>query len=148
MPDDPRRALPQVMEVPDLYWYRAVIAKEWHDADTVWVKADLGMEVSREKVKLRLGRIDAFGSNSPKKEEGAKFCNQLLPVGAKCFIKTSKTSALNEDDKIEKWGRYLVEVYIQVDDLGGLMNLNDLLVKQGFALYWEGLGIHPTGEIV
>lgn len=148
MPDDPRKALPQVMDVPDLYWYRAIIAKQWRDADTVWAAIDYGMDIERKKVKFRLGRIDAFGSNSPKKQLGTDFCNQLLPVGAKCFIRTEKTSTRCDDDKVEKWGRYLAEVYIQVDDLGGLMNLNDLLVKQGFALYWEGIGIHPTGEIV
>jgi endonuclease YncB( thermonuclease family) len=139
---------PPVIDLPDLYWYKATVIKEWHDADTVWVKIDFGMDESRNKVKLRLARIDAFAAASEKGKKGSQLVNTLLPVGRECFIKTVPTSSLNADDKIEKWGRFLVEVFIQVDDLPGLINLNDALVQQGYALPWMGEGDHPTGEIV
>lgn len=147
MPDNWReKALPEIADPPDLYWYLCTVAKPWTDGDTVTVHFDFGMNLKQEKIKMRLARIDAFGRLStgkdhPKKAEAVQFCNMMLPEGKQFYLRTIK-------DKTEKWGRYLAEVYIQVDDVGPLINFNDILVKQGLALYWEGQGEHPTGEIV
>jgi endonuclease YncB( thermonuclease family) len=136
----------EVVGIPDLYWYKVEIAKEWSDGDTVRVNFDHGRNIFENDVKLRLARIDAFGSNSPKKAEAVTLLNNLLPVGRKTYARTVPNTKGVE--KVEKWGRYLIELYIQADDLGPLMNLNDILVRQELALYWEGEGPHPTGEVV
>jgi endonuclease YncB( thermonuclease family) len=131
---------------PDLYWYRCEVAKAWTDGDTIRVHFDHGRKLINEDVKLRLARIDAFGNTHPKKAQAVELCNTVLPIGKKFYLRTVPNTKGVE--KEEKWGRWLVEVFIQVDDTGPLMNFNDILVKQGLALYWEGDGPHPTGEIV
>jgi endonuclease YncB( thermonuclease family) len=141
-PDDWRKnALPSIPEPPNLYWYMGEIAKDWSDGDTVTIHIDLGFGHYWNKVKFRLARIDAFGKTHPKNAEVLELLGTVLPVGKRFYFRSVK-------DKTEKWGRYLAEVYIQVDDVGPLINMNDILVKQGLALYWEGQGEHPTGEIV
>lgn len=133
--------LPNLLPIPELYWYKATVARDWSDGDSVTVDVDFGMDMNRKKIKLRLARIDAFGNKHPKKQEAIELLKAIMPLGREFYLKTIK-------DKTEKWGRYLAEVFIQADDLPGLMNLNDILVKQGLALYWDGQGEHPTGETV
>jgi endonuclease YncB( thermonuclease family) len=145
VPNDYRQKGLPVTQIPDLYWYKATVSRAWSDGDTVTVCIDYGRDHREDKVKLRLARIDAFGrlatgKDHPLKAKAVEFCNFMLPVGKEFFLQSVK-------DKSEKWGRFLAEVWIQADDLPGLMNFNDILVMQGLALYWEGQGEHPTGEV-
>jgi micrococcal nuclease len=39
-------------------------------------------------------------------------------------------------DRKEKFGRYLAEIWLEADD-GSRVNINDLLVQQGHAIYQE-----------
>lgn len=135
-----------MIQPPDLYWYRARVARPWKDADSVYLDIDQGRKIWQLDQKHRLARIDGFGGNSPKKAEGVEFCNVMLPVGKLIYVRTVPNTAGVE--KQEKWGRWLAELYIQVDDIGPLLSFQDILVKQGLALYWDGQGPHPTGEVV
>ena len=54
-------------------------------------------------------------------------CGQI--EGKKVLIQTIK-------DRKEKFGRYLAEIWLEADD-GSRVNINDLLVQQGHAIYQE-----------
>jgi micrococcal nuclease len=118
--------------------YDAYISRQWTDGDTVRVDIDYGMDKWHKNVKLRLARIDAYAAKSELGKAATAFCTRCLPLGTRFTLVTVQ-------DKTEKWGRYLAEVFIDNPD-GTMTNLNDQLVLAGLAKYWDGQGPHPTGE--
>lgn len=119
-----------------LYEYRAVVTKLF-DGDTVTVDVDLGWDVWLKDKGLRLNRINApelyTDEDGP---EAQQFIESMIPLGTDLIIKTKK-------DKTEKYGRMLAEIY-RADDVLKMRNINDAMVKAGFALYWDGTGERPT----
>lgn len=107
----------------DLYTYKARII-EVYDGDTVTADIDLGFHTWIHGEKLRLFRINAPEVRGPERPQGLIsrdwLRNKLLD--REVLIKTIK-------DKKGKYGRYLVEIY-----LDGL-NINDQLVANGLAEY-------------
>ncbi len=110
-----------------LYHYRAVV-QSVYDGDTCTVDIDLGLSVWVRKEKLRLYGINAPEMRGAEKEAGKKsrdFLRQQID-GKEIFIQTIK-------DKKGKYGRYLANIWLEKD--GDWININELLVSEGYAVY-------------
>lgn len=108
--------------------YVAEVIK-WLDGDTVELSLDLGMSVS-VRAKFRLGRIDApevkkySGVTNEEKALGIELRGMLsekIPPGKLIIAVLSKKG---------KYGRYIVEIWDEDEDIG-LYNLNDWLLNEG-----------------
>jgi len=111
-----------------LYHYRAIVTNVY-DGDTCTVDIDLGLNTWVRGEKLRLYRIDApelRGGERPKGLISRDFLKEQID-GKKIIIQTIK-------DRREKYGRYLAEIWLPKGD-GDPINVNDLLVAKGFAIY-------------
>lgn len=110
-----------------MYTYSAKVLSA-HDGDTATLSVDCGFRLSLE-MSVRFSRIDAPELKSPTMQEGIAsrdFVRQRI-AGKAVTIKTQK-------DKIEKYGRYLADIYY-VDEFGNEVCLNDELVSNGLAVY-------------
>lgn len=105
---------------PFLYHYRATILKVV-DGDTVYVQIDLGIETYR-KLRCRLLGINAPELGDPGGIEAKNYLALLLPAGSEVAVRTIK-------DRVEKYGRYLVEIW--VEGLAG--SVNEAMVVTGHA---------------
>jgi micrococcal nuclease len=103
------------------YKYKAFVTGVY-DGDTITVDIDLGMNMWKKNVKLRLARIDTPEMRGVEKIAGKQVRDyvRVLILGQEVVIETIK-------DKTGKYGRYLVEVIV------GNMNLNDHLLEIGMA---------------
>jgi micrococcal nuclease len=111
-----------------LYHYRAIIT-EVYDGDTCTVDVDLGLHIWVKGEKVRLNRINAPEVRGSEKEKGIKsrdFLREKI-LNKEILLETIK-------DKDEKFGRYLGEIFLPTDSKQ-YININDLLVKEGFAEY-------------
>lgn len=110
------------------------------DGDTVDCTIDLGFSISVHE-RVRLARINAPESRTRDLEEKARgmaatvFLKEIintLPMESHMLIRTQK-------DKKGKFGRFLGEliaVYLNDEDGKWLeVNINDMLVKHGHAIY-------------
>jgi micrococcal nuclease len=112
----------------NLYHYRATVT-DVYDGDTCTVDIDLGLKTWVRGEKVRLYRINApelRGVERPKGLKSRDFLREQID-GKDVIIQTIK-------DRKGKYGRYLAEIWLQADD-GEAININDLLVKNGFAVY-------------
>ena len=110
----------------NLYYYRGLV-KSVYDGDTITVSLDLGMNISRDKIKLRL-----FGINAPElrgstliEARGSRDFLRGLILNKEVLIQTIK-------DKKGKYGRYLANVWIIEDK--AWININDKMVSEGYAV--------------
>jgi micrococcal nuclease len=103
------------------YTYKAFVTGVY-DGDTITVDIDLGMNMWKKNVKLRLARIDTPEMRGVEKIAGKQVRDyvRVLILDQEVVIETIK-------DKTGKYGRYLVEVIV------GNMNLNDHLLEIGMA---------------
>ncbi len=109
-----------------LYHYKAEVIKVY-DGDTITVNIDLGLNVIKRKVKIRLARINAPELKGVERTAGLKsrdFLRDLI-LNKKITIQTIR-------DRKGKYGRYLGEVWFK-NDSGNYINVNDLLVSKGLA---------------
>lgn len=104
----------------DSYVRSAVITKIY-DADTITVNIDLGYRITTN-VALRLSRINCPEMGTAEGKAAKAFLLTHLQVGSSILIKTFK-------DPTDKYGRWIAEIY------KGEININDLLVKSGHAVY-------------
>ncbi|MDZ7764882.1 MAG: thermonuclease family protein [Melioribacteraceae bacterium] len=113
-----------------LYYYRANVVYVY-DGDTITVDIDLGLKVFVHGEKIRLSRINTPEIRGEERPDGLKARDYLrnLIMNKNIFIETIK-------DKKGKYGRYLGEIFLP-DENGKLINVNDLLVENGFAEYRE-----------
>ncbi|HMN48816.1 MAG TPA: thermonuclease family protein [Ignavibacteriaceae bacterium] len=111
-----------------LYHYKAKVV-EVYDGDTCTIDIDLGLHTWIKGEKVRLNRINAPELKGTERTKGLKSRDYLrsLILDKEIFIETIK-------DKKEKYGRYLGEIWLE-DDKGNFVNVNDVLVKNGFAKY-------------
>jgi len=111
-----------------LYHYKAFVTQVY-DGDTVTVDIDLGLHTWMKGEKLRLYRINAPELRGEEKEAGKISRDYLKKLVWKkeLVIETIK-------DKREKYGRYLAEIWLPLEN-GSYMNVNDELVKKGYAVY-------------
>lgn len=113
-----------------LYNYRAKVVSVY-DGDTIRVDIDLGLKTWIHRETLRLSRINAPEVRGVERPEG---------IAARDFL---REKILNEDIIIEtlkdekgKYGRYLAEIWLK-EQTEEYININDLLVEEGHAVYKE-----------
>ena len=120
--------------------YKAEVDR-WVDGDTVKLRVDLGQSVSVEG-SYRLNRLNAPETrrssrvSAQEKEAGLALKDMLTrdyPKGTELWVST---------EKADRYGRYLVELWVPKDD--EMMNLNDWLLEQGLCLPYDGKGARPT----
>jgi len=111
-----------------LYHYKAKVTSVY-DGDTCTVDIDLGLHTWVSGEKIRLNRINAPELKGSDKAKGLKsryFLRSKID-GKEIVIQTIK-------DAKEKYGRYLGEIWLE-ESKGNFININDLLVRGGFAKY-------------
>lgn len=113
-----------------LYHYKAVVRKVY-DGDTCTVDIDLGLGNWIHGEKIRLLRINAPEVRGEERPEGLRSRNFLWSKiqGKEVVLQTVK-------DKRGKYGRYLADIWLK-DESDNWINVNDLLVQQGYAIYKE-----------
>ncbi len=113
-----------------LYFYKAIVASVY-DGDTCTVDIDLGLSTWIRGEKVRLYRINAPEVRGAERDAGllARDFLRSQVEGKAVLIQTIK-------DRKEKYGRYLAEIWLEAED-GSRVNINDLLVQQGHAIYQE-----------
>lgn len=116
-----------------MYEYQARIVSIY-DGDTLRMDVDLGFGIWTANQALRLNRINApeLRKSELAGLESKKFLQSLLPKDTLVIIKTNK-------DKEEKYGRMLADVFLEDERC-----VNDLMVVNKFALYWDGSGERPV----
>ena len=113
-----------------LYNYRAMVTSVY-DGDTCTVDIDLGLGCWVRGEKIRLHRINAPEVRGKEKGKGKASRDYLREqINKKAIIlQTFK-------DRKGKYGRYLGEIWLKSAN-NEWINVNDLLVKKGFAAYKE-----------
>ena len=113
-----------------LFYYKAYISSVY-DGDTCTADIDLGMHTIRKGEKIRLSRINTPELRGIEREQGLISRDYLrnLIFEKEVLIQTIK-------DKKGKYGRFLGEIW-QINDDGTLLNINDLMVSDGYAEYKE-----------
>ena len=111
-----------------LYQYKAIVTSVY-DGDTCTVDIDLGLHTWVRGEKIRLMRIDAPEVRGKSRAKGLRSRDYLrdLILDKEIIIGTFK-------DKRGKYGRYLGEIWLNMDGKD-YVNVNDLLVKKKFAVY-------------
>ncbi len=109
-----------------LYNYTGKVTKVY-DGDTITVDINLGFNITFNKMKLRLARINAPEMRGVEKPLGIISRDYLAARVLHQYIKVKTIR-----DKKGKYGRYIAEIY---DEDG--VNLNDELVSNGLAVYRE-----------
>ena len=112
-----------------MYEYRAKVIKVY-DGDTITVNIDLGFKVQVQSEKIRLMGINTPEVRGEERPLGLISRDRLrdLIMDKDIIIKTYR-------DKKGKYGRYLGDIYIEIDD--ELICVNDWLVTEGLAEYKE-----------
>ncbi len=111
-----------------LYRYNAHVVSVY-DGDTITVDIDLGLKTFVKGEKIRLSRINApelRGAERARGLESRDFLRKLI-LDKDILLETIK-------DKRGKYGRYLGEIWV-LQKGNRMLNINDLLVKKGFAEY-------------
>jgi micrococcal nuclease len=114
----------------DLYHYRAHVCSVY-GGDTCTLDIDLGLGTWVHGEKVRLHRIDAPEVRGEGRAAGLRARDFLRATidGRDVIVETVK-------DTKGKYGRYLAEIWLGQPD-GGYINVNDLLVASGHAVYRE-----------
>jgi endonuclease YncB( thermonuclease family) len=109
-----------------MFQYRAKVERIV-DGDTLWIDVDLGFFL-RQKMNLRLWRVNTPEIRGVERAEGLRakqYVIDMLPPGSIVVVKTYK---------IEKYGRFLADVYY----LPGCQDGDEILAK----------GIHLNQELL
>lgn len=111
-----------------LYQYKAMVTSVY-DGDTCTVDIDLGLHTWVRGEKIRLMRINAPEVRGKSRTKGLRSRDYLreLILDKEIIIGTFK-------DKKGKYGRYLGEIWLNMDGKD-YINVNDLLVKKKYAVY-------------
>jgi len=121
--------MPKNENMEDKRYFYSAIVREVYDGDTCTVDIDLGLSTWQHGEKLRLNRIDAPELRGATREAGLAsrdFLREKID-GKNIILESVK-------DSREKYGRYLAEIWL-VDEKGKWLNVNDLLVSSGQAVY-------------
>ena len=112
-----------------MYEYRAFVRKVY-DGDTITVDFDLGFGITLSGQKVRLLGINTPEVRGPERPSGLVSRDALRnKIGNKWVtIKTHK-------DRRGKYGRWLAEVFIEVE--GSSANINEWLLAEGLAVKYE-----------
>ena len=109
-----------------LYNYRASVVGVY-DGDSVTLDIDLGLGIWSKGQKCRLMGIDTPEIRGEERIEGLKSKQRLceLILGKQVAVETAR-------DKTGKYGRWLVTIW-NLDDELGWVNINELLLSEGYA---------------
>ena len=113
------------------YTYDAVVVRV-KDADTAVVDVDFGFNVWWRDTVIRLLGINSPELNCPAGKAAHAFLQELLPVGCRVLLESYK-------DKPDKFGARWLGILWKDGQ-----SVNDLLVKAGHAVIWDGKGKKPT----
>lgn len=97
-----------------------------YDGDTATLDFKLGLDVDLDNQKTRFAGIDApelSGTERPAGLRARNFLDSLI-AGKDVIAQTGK-------DRKDKYGRWLVVIYVQTDS--ALVNVNELMIKSGNA---------------
>ena len=111
-----------------LYTYNAIVRRVY-DGDTCTVDIDLGLGCWAHGEKIRLYRINAPEVRGKEKSRGLLSRDFL-----RSKIDKKRILLQTIKDKKGKYGRYLGEIWLKDED-GNYLNINDLLVQEGYAEY-------------
>ena len=114
---------------PNPFTYKAIVVKV-HDGDTVTLSVDLGYDIQRHNLDVRLFGINAPELNTPAGKDAKAWLEPQI-LGREIIFVSIK-------DKQEKYGRILGQLW-----LNGVC-INDELVRTGHALPWDGQGAKPV----
>lgn len=108
-------------------WARATVV-DHYDGDTLYADIDLGMELTRQRMPVRLAGIDTpeLRPLQPGAKEAKAFLVSLLPVGTLVAL-----SSVGYD----KYGPRVDAIVTRSSD--GL-NVNDEMIRTGFAKPYSG----------
>lgn len=107
-----------------MYEYKAKIERVV-DADTVDVSIDLGFDVwTRQRV--RVAGLNAAEKNTQAGKNAIEYAKTVLKHGMEVLLRSHQ-------DKREKFGRYLAEIWITKDE-----SYNETLLKLGYAVPYDG----------
>ncbi len=117
-----------------MYEYKATLIKVV-DGDTIDIDIDLGMKISY-RIRARL-----MGINTPE-TYGVKKESDEYKAGMAAKQRLIDLLSINPDgfvvrthkDRKGKYGRYLVDVYVDEDN----KHVNEILVEEGHAIYYDG----------
>jgi micrococcal nuclease len=113
--------------VPD-YTYKATVDR-WVDGDTVWLTVDLGFRFTMNS-DFRLYGINTPEHNQPGFHEATAFAEAHAPAGSPVVIRSYKDP--------DKYGRWIVQIFVGGTVLVGQTDLNDALVASGLAVPYFG----------
>jgi micrococcal nuclease len=115
-------------QLKNLYFYEAVVTSVY-DGDTITANIDLGLNIWIHNAKLRLYGIDTPEVRGPERQKGLQARDRLreLVLNREVTLKTYK-------DKKGKFGRYLAIIFISDPNGKGLLNINELLKREGLAV--------------
>lgn len=108
------------------YVYRHAKVTRIVDGDTVELEIDLGNNI-RWQDNFRLFGIDTPEKRQPGYQEAISYLNNLLSVPLTRV----------ETHKPDKFGRWLVDIYIPTDQ-GGELHINTLMIVNGYAKEYFG----------
>lgn len=106
------------------YQYMGIVT-DVHDGDSVTLDLDLGIGIWVKKFKTRLSGINAPELKQPTLEAARRsrdFLRERI-LGKQVIVQTLK-------DRKEKYGRYLVRLYLEE----GSLSLNEELIQHGHAV--------------
>ena len=109
------------------YCYEATVTRIV-DGDTIDLGINQGLNIRRQE-KTRLGRINTWENRGIERPMGLKATASLdsLIGFKKIVIETDK-------DRRGKYGRYIIDVYLQVND-SVCINVNDWMIWKGHGVY-------------
>ncbi|NCQ17252.1 MAG: nuclease [Ignavibacteria bacterium CG_4_8_14_3_um_filter_37_9] len=113
-----------------LFQYNAFVTAVY-DGDTCTVDIDLGLHTWIKNEKIRL-----FGINAPELRGKERPQGLLSRDFLRGLILNKEITLRTIKDAREKYGRYLGEIWVTTAK-GTFVNVNDELVKKGFAVYKE-----------
>ena len=117
------------MDQKRFYLYHGLVTSVY-DGDTCTIDIDLGFKTHIKSEKIRLSRINAPEIRGSERESGLKSRDYL-----RSLINKKEIVLETVKDKKGKYGRYIGEIWLKLDD--EWVNINDLMVSRGYAEYKE-----------
>lgn len=115
-----------------MYTYKAKLDRVV-DGDTIDVNIDLGFDISVHK-RVRLAGINAPESRTKdleEKKKGLASKDRLIEL-------LDKGDLVVESKELGKYGRVIGDLTIYPDNLDLPININETLVKEGYAVEYDG----------
>lgn len=117
--------------------YRVFKSIQVTDGDTIRFDIDLGFNVIREGVIVRIVGINAPDKSDPIEKAAAIAVTKYVQH----LVDTASFVALTSQEQTEKYGRYLGSLCLAVGY--GAIDLREHLIAKKFAKAWDGKGSRP-----